>query len=168
MPDLAGNVAAILSHPDLRVKKEAIKALAKLPHPAAAAALSDLCFFPEETVALTATAALSAKREPDAVSALYRRAVQKRFLYPRYRLAHEAIDSLRSIGTNEALTALEYILKARAVWQTERFRAMKIHALRSIAKISGERGKEILKKALDASEKYIGAEAKRLTKKTNG
>ncbi len=168
IPDLAGNVAAVLSHPDLRVKKEAIKALSKLPHPAAAAALSDLCFFPEETVALTATAALSSKKEPEAVSALYRRAVQKRFLYPRYRLAHEAIDSLRSIGTDEALTALEYILKARAIWPTERFRAMKIHALRSIAKVSGERSKEILKKALDASEKYIGAEARRLTKKTNG
>lgn len=168
MPDLAGNVAAVLSHPDLRVKKEAIKALSKLPHPAAAAALSDLCFFPEETVALTATAALSSKREPEAVSALYRRAVQKRFLYPRYRLAHEAIDSLRAIGTAEALTALEYILRARAVWHTERFRAMKVHALRSIAKIPGERAKEILKKALDSSEKYIGAEAKRLTKKPGG
>ncbi len=167
VPDLATRVAAVLSHPDLRVKKEAIKALAKLPHPAAAAALADLCFFPEETVALTATAALSAKREPEAVSALHRRAVQKRFLYPRYRLAHEAIDSLRAIGTDEALTALELVFKARALWQTERFRAMKVHALRSIAKIPSERAREILKNALDSSEKYIGAEAKRLTKKTS-
>ncbi len=166
IPDLAGNVAAVLSHPDLRVKKEAIKALSKLPHPAAVAALAELCFFPEETVALTATAALSAKREPEAVSALYRRAVQKRFLYPRYRLAHEAIDSLRAIATDEAVAALDYILKTRAVWPTERFRAMKIHALRSIAKISGDRAREILKNALGASEKYIGAEARRLTKKT--
>ncbi len=167
IPDLAGNVAAVLSHPDLRVKKEAIKALSKLPHPAASAALADLCFFPEETVALTATAALSSKKEPEAVSALYRRAVQKRFLYPRYRLAHEAIDSLRAIGTDEAVSALEFILKTRAVWPTERFRAMKIHALRSVAKVSGDRSKEILKNALDASEKYIGAEARRLTKKTS-
>ncbi|MGE5190573.1 MAG: HEAT repeat domain-containing protein [Gemmatimonadota bacterium] len=167
VPELAANVAAVLSHPDFRVKKEAIKALSKLPHPAAAAALSDMCFFPEETVALTATAALSSKREPEAVSALYRRAVQKRFLYPRYRLAHEAIDALRSIGTDEALTALEYILKTRAVWETERFRAMKIHALRSIAKVSGNRAKEILNNALGASEKYIGAEARRLTRKTS-
>ncbi len=167
IPDLAGNVAAVLSHPDLRVKKEAIKALSKLPHPAAASALADLCFFPEETVALTATAALSAKKEPEAVSALYRRAVQKRFFYPRYRLAHEAIDSLRAVGTDEAVAALEFILKTRAIWATERFRAMKIHALRSIAKMSGERAKEILKNALGASEKYIEAEAKRLTKKTS-
>ncbi len=166
IPDLAGNVAAVLSHPDLRVKKEAIKALSKLAHPAAAAALAELCFFPEDTVALTATAALSAKKEPEAVSALYRRAVQKRFFYPRYRLAHEAIDSLRSIATDEAVTALEFILKARAIWQTEQFRAMKVHALRSISKIPGDRAKEILKNALDASDKYIGAEAKRLMKKT--
>ncbi len=167
VPDLAVNVAAVLSHPDLRVKKEAIKALSKLAHPAAASALADLCFFPEETVALTATAALSAKREPEAVSALHRRAVQKRFLYPRYRLAHEAIDSLRAIGTDEALIALELIFKARAIWHTERFRAMKVHALRSIAKIPTDRAREILKNALDSSEKYIGAEAKRLTKKTS-
>ncbi len=166
IPDLAGNVAAVLSHPDLRVKKEAIKALSKLAHPAAATALAELCFFPEETVALTATAALSAKKEPEAVQALYRRAIQKRFFYPRYRLAHEAIDSLRSIGTDEAVTALEFILKTRAIWQTERFRAMKIHALRSISKIPGDRAKEILKNARDASDKYIGAEAMRLMKKS--
>ncbi len=166
IPDLAGNVAAVLSHPDLRVKKEAIKALSKLPHPVAASALADLCFFPEETVALTATAALSAKKEAEAVQALYRRAVQKRFFYPRYRLAHEAIDSLRAIGTDEAVSALDFILKTRAIWPTERFRAMKIHALRSISKVSGDRAKEILKNALDASEKYIGAEARRLIKKT--
>jgi hypothetical protein len=96
LPDLAPHVGTVLSHPDLRVKKEAIKALSKLPHPSAVLALEELCFFPEETVALTATAAMSAKKESEAVLALYRRAVQRRFFFPHYRLAHEAIDSLRT------------------------------------------------------------------------
>ncbi len=88
MPDLAPHIAAALSHPDLRVKKEAIKALSRLNHPSAVTALGELCFFPEETVALTATAALAAKRDQEAILTLYRRAVLRNVLYPKYRLAH--------------------------------------------------------------------------------
>jgi len=162
LPDLAPNVAGILSHPDLRVKKEAIKALTKLSHPVAVTALGDLCFFPEENVALTATAALSSKKEAEAVLILYRRAVHKRFLYPNYRLAHEAIDALRAIGTDDAVTALEGILRTTAVWETQKFKAMKTHALRSISKIPGDRPMEVLQKSLHAPEKYLRFEAERL------
>jgi HEAT repeat protein len=162
LPDLAPHVATTLSHPDLRVKKEAIKALSKLPHPSAVLALGDLCFFPEETVALTATAAMSSKKEPEAVLALYRRTVQKRFLFPIFRLAHEAIDSLRAIGSDEAVTALEEILHATAVWETKKFKAMKIHALRSISKMSGEKARGVLDRAARAPERYLRAEAERL------
>lgn len=165
LPDLAPHVATVLSHPDLRVKKEAIKALSKLPHPSAVLALGELCFFPEETVALTATAAMSSKKESEAVIALYRRAVQKRFFFPHYRLAHEAIDSLRAIGTDEAVTALEEILRAVAVWETKKFRAMKTHALRSISKMHGEIAMEALERATRSPDRYLKTEAERLRKK---
>ncbi|GAB4363408.1 MAG: HEAT repeat domain-containing protein [Deltaproteobacteria bacterium] len=165
IPDLAPHIASTLSHPDLRVKKEAIKALSKLEHPSAVTALGELCFFPEETVALTATAALSAKREPEAVTTLYRRIVHRKVLYPHYRLAHEAIDSLRSIGTDAAIDALEEVLSAKAVWETANFRAMKIHALRSISRMGGNRPREILRKALGSPREYLRVEAERLAKR---
>jgi hypothetical protein len=165
LPDLAPHVATALSHPDLRVKKEAIKALSKLPHPSAVLALGELCFFPEETVALTATAAMSSKKESESVLTLFRRTVHKRFLFPSYRLAHEAIDSLRAIGTDEAITALEEILKTTAIWETKKFRAMKIHALRSISKMSGEKSDEVLERATRSPERYLRAEAERLLRK---
>jgi HEAT repeat protein len=148
------------------VKKEAIKALSKLPHPSAVLALGDLCFFPEETVALTATAAMSSKKESEAVLALYRRTVHKRFLFPSFRLAHEAIDSLRAIGTDEAVSALEEILHATAVWETKKFRAMKIHALRSISKMGGGKAREALDRATRAPERYLRAEAERMLGRT--
>jgi len=162
MPDLAPHVAATLSHPDLRVKKEAIKALSKIPHPSAVTALCELCFFPEETVALTATAALASKKEAEAVVALYRRAAAKLILYPNYRLAHEAIDSLRAIGTDDAITALEEILAMRALWCTEKFRAMKFHALRSISKMRGERPREILDRVRRSPDRSMRTEAERI------
>ena len=162
MPDLAPHVAATLSHPDLRVKKEAIKALSRIPHPSAVTALCELCFFPEETVALTATAALSSKKDTEAVVALYRRAAAKRILYPNYRLTHEAIDSLRAIGTEESVTALEEILALRALWSTKKFRAMKFHALRSISKIRGERSDEVLERARRSTDRSLRNEAERI------
>ncbi|MGB5197901.1 MAG: HEAT repeat domain-containing protein [Candidatus Deferrimicrobium sp.] len=162
MPDLAPHVASTLSHHDLRVKKEAIKALSRIPHPTSVTALCGLCFFPEETVALTATAALASKKETEAVVALYRRAAAKTFLYPNYRLAHEAIDSLRTIGTEDAVTALEEILALRALWRTEKFRAMKFHALRSISKIKGERSAEVLDRARRSGDRSLRLEAERI------
>jgi hypothetical protein len=162
MPDLAPHVASTLSHHDLRVKKEAIKALSRIPHPSAVTALCGLCFFPEETVALTATAALASKKETEAVVALYRRAAAKIFLYPNYRLAHEAIDSLRRIGTEEAVTALEEILALRVLWRTEKFRAMKFHALRSISKIRGERSEAVLDRARRSDDRSLRLEAERI------
>ncbi|HEY5766171.1 MAG TPA: HEAT repeat domain-containing protein [Candidatus Deferrimicrobiaceae bacterium] len=168
IPDLAPHVASVLSHPDLRVKKEAIKALSKIDHPSAVKSLGDLCFFPEETVALTATAALSAKREPEAVMTLYRRVVQRKLFYPHYRLAHEAIDALRNIGTEEALDALEGVLGASAVWETANFRAMKSHALRSISKMGGNRAREIVQKAVRSPKGYLRVEAERAMKRTEG
>jgi hypothetical protein len=125
-------------------------------------ALCELCFFPEETVALTATAALASKKETEAVVVLYRRAAAKRILYPNYRLAHEAIDSLRAIGTDEALTALEEILALRALWRTEKFRGMKFHALRSISKIKGERSEEVLERARRSADRSLRIEAERI------
>ncbi|MBI5904896.1 MAG: HEAT repeat domain-containing protein [Deltaproteobacteria bacterium] len=165
MPDLAPHVASTLSHPDLRVKKEAIKALSKIPHPSAVTSLCELCFFPEETVALTATAALASKRESEAVVALFRRAAMKKFLYPNYRLAHEAIDSLRSIGTGDAVTALEQILSLNAIFRTEKFRAMKSHALRSISKIKGEHSREAVERALRSPDRHLRSEAERALKR---
>jgi len=162
IPDLAPHVAATLSHPDLRVKKEAIKALSRIPHPSSVTALCELCFFPEETVALAATAALSSKKDTEAVVTLYRRAAAKRILYPNYRLAHEAIDSLRAIGTDEAVTALEEILALRAPWSTKKFLAMKFHALRSISKIRGERSEEVLQQARRSADRSLREEAERL------
>jgi len=162
MPDLAPHVAATLSHPDLRVKKEAIKALSKIAHPSAVNSLCELCFFPEETVALSATAALGLKRETESVVTLFRRIATKGFLYPNYRLAHEAIDSLRAIGTEEALKALEEVLSLQAVWNTEKFRAMKSHALRSISKIKGGRSMEVVEKALQSGDKFLRIEAQRI------
>jgi HEAT repeat protein len=144
------------------VKKEAIKALSRIPHPSAVTALCELCFFPEETVALAATAALSSKKEAEAIVALYRRAAAKLILYPNYRLAHEAIDSLRAIGTGEAVTALEEILALRALCSTKKFRAMKFHALRSISKIKGEWAEEALERARRSSDRSLRTEAERI------
>lgn len=164
-PELAPRIAGALSHPDLRVKKEAIRGLAKLPHPSAVTTLAQLCFFPEESTALTATAALSFKREDEAVLALYRRAVRKRVLFPSYRLAHEAIDSLRSIDTDQAVAALEEILRATAVWETANFREIKKHALQSISRMSGNRPQEIVRRMRSAPKAYLRHESERILKR---
>ena len=164
-PDLAPHIVTSLSHPDLRVKKEAIKGLSRLSHPSAVKALSELCFFPEESIALMATAALSRKKEEEAVQILARRAVQKRIFYPHYRLAHEAIESLRIIDTDAALSALEEILRTRVIRETTNSREMKQHALRCISRMAGDRPKEIVLREKSGPAAYLRAEAERILKK---
>ena len=165
MPDLAPQIMATLSHPDLRVKREAIKALSRINLPSSTTTICELCFNPEESVALTATAALASKREFEAVEALFKRATTRKFMYPNYRLAHEAIDSLRTIGTEEAAIALEQILALDAFWKTERFRAMKTHALRSLFSIKGSNIAEALHGILQGKDKILRREAKRILKR---
>lgn len=165
-PDLAPRIAESLSHPDLRVKKEAIRGLSKLSHPSAVTALGELCFFPEETIALSATAALSRKKEEEAVQVLLRRAVQKKVFFPQFRLAHEAIESLRGIDTDAAVTALEEILRTTAIWETSNIRELKKHALRCISRMSGDRPREIVLRARSAPEEYLRVETERILIKT--
>jgi hypothetical protein len=165
MPDLVPYITATLSHADLRVKKEAIKALARTDHPSSVTTLCELCFFPVETVALAATAALASKKESAAAVALFRRATDRKYLYPNYRLAHEAIDSLRAIGTDDAVIALEEILSLNAFWKTEKFQAMKSHALRSISMIRGERAAETLQRVLRTGDLHLRTEAERILKR---
>ena len=147
------------------MKKEAIRGLSRLSHPSAVTALGELCFFPEETIALSATAALSLKKEEEAVHILLRRAVQKKVFFPHYRLAHEAIESLRAIDSDAAVTALEEILRTTAIWETVKFRELKKHALRCISRMSGDRPKEIVLRTRSAPEAYLQVETERIVKK---
>ena len=165
MPDLAPQIISTLSHPDLRVKREAIKALSRISLPYATTTLCELCFHPEESVALTATAALSSKKEFEAVEALFRRATAKKFIYPNYRLAHEAIDSLRAIGTTEAVIALEQILALDTLWKTEKFHTMKTHTLKSLFSIKGSDAIEAFHGILQGNDKTLRREAERILKR---
>jgi len=165
MPDLAPQIMVTLSHPDLRVKREAIKALSRINLPSATTTLCELCFHPEESVALTATAALASKKEFDVIETLFRRATARKFMYPNYRLAHEAIDSLRAIGTEDAAIALEQILALDTFWKTEKFRAMQTHTLRSLFSIKGSSAAEALHGILKGSDKMLRREARRILKR---
>ena len=164
MPDLTPYIISTISHPDLRVKREAIKALSKVTHPSTVTTLCDLCFHPNEMVALAAIAALSSKKEPQAVVTLFRRITAKKYLYPNYRLAYEAIDSLRTIGTDDAAIALEEVLGMNVFWRTEQFQSMKAHALRSLYTLKGNAAGETLQNALQGNDKILRREAKRILK----
>ena len=166
MPDLAPYIISALSHPDLRVKRTAAKTLSKSSHPDALPTLCELCFRPERTLALTATAALSCRKEPEAVEALLRRATEKKFFYPDYRLAHEAIDSLQAIATDDAAAALEEILSLHVFWKTKNFQMMQSHALRSLYLIKGNSITETLQTILQGKDKILSREAKRILERT--
>ncbi|NNG46207.1 MAG: hypothetical protein HKM86_03720, partial [Deltaproteobacteria bacterium] len=101
----------------------------------------------------------------EAVLVLLRRAVQKKVFFPHFRLAHEAIESLRAIDSDAAVIALEEILRTTAIWETVKFRELKKHALRCISRMSGDRPKEIVLRTRSAPEAYLQAETERIVKK---
>jgi len=109
-------------------------------------------------VALAATAALSPKKETEAVVTLYRRAAAKRILYPTYRLAHEAIDSLRAIGTDEAVTASRRSSPARPVVH-KKVPGDEIPRPPEHLKDQGERSEEVLQRARRSADRSLRDEA---------
>jgi hypothetical protein len=111
------------------------------------------------------------KREAEAVEALYRRATARSgLLSPDYRLAHEAIDALRSIGTEDALHRLEQLLAFRPgyvlPWDTKGTREMKLRALHCISRMEGTAARECLLRVAESGRGALKEEAERLSRRT--
>jgi hypothetical protein len=111
------------------------------------------------------------KREHDAVEALYRRATARSGLLSLdYRLAHEAIDALRTIGTAEALARLEQLLSYRPAffvrWETKGTREMKFRVLHCLSRMEGKDAQDCLQRVASSFGGALGTEAERLVRRT--
>jgi len=65
-----------------------------------------------------------------------------------------------------AITIAAAYLGIAAIRESQKLRAMKSHALRSISKIRGENAREALQRCAKAPEGYLRMEAERLLKVT--
>lgn len=174
-PDFAHDITeAFLSEDerfrDPRVRREAIRALGRIPDPDALDFLSALTFDSDEGTRLAATAALGMKREAEAVEALHRRATARSGLFSLdYRLAHEAIDALRTIGTAEALGKLEELLSFHPAffirWETKGTREMKLRVLHCISRMEGQDARDALRRVAGSGKGFLKAEAERLVRR---
>lgn len=147
-PEAVSDFPPLLSHPDLRVRREVIRALTRIGGAESVAIL--LRPVEEEDAELSRQALLSlgALRDPTAVPVLLRLVERSDPLQRRAEIRKGAIRALGEIGSPEALPALEKVLMRRSLWRrtvTDEIRAAAATALGEI----GATESPALEKALE-------------------
>ncbi len=157
--EVASYIASTLQNKDIRVKKEAIKALSKNPSPDATTALGGCCFDSDENITTIAVSSLGRKKDDKAVQILEERFHKKKFIYPEYRVSLEIIESLKNIGTNRAVSALEKIATYNPLFKPKRMKELKSAAVQGIGRVKSEKAREVLEKLSRSSDIICKREA---------
>ncbi len=164
--EVAPHVVTTLQNPDLRVQKEAIKALSRIPGALSITAIGECCFDPNESIKTIAITALGSRKEEEAVEILRERFLTKNLLFPDTRLVREVIESLRNIGTESSVDLLRTIALYNPLVTPKKIREMKIHAVKTLGKMKSPRAKEVLEELSKNSDTVCRNVASKQLKRT--
>lgn len=147
-PEAISDFPPLLSHPDLRVRREAVRALTRIGGPEAVSIL--LRTVEEEDPELSRQALLSigALRDRSAVPVLLRLVERPDPLQRRVEIRKGAIRALGEIGSPEARPALEKILMRRSLWRRTVADEIRAAAATALGEIPAD-GSAALEKALE-------------------
>ncbi len=133
------------SYPDARVRKSAVKALARLKLPQTTSFLLQLLENEKEPEVLeTIIAALSALRVKEARQPLIDLINKGSLVGDNFELKLAAIDALGNIGSTETLSFLEELSKTRSLLWSGKAREIREKALEAIKAIKEDKNVELL------------------------
>lgn len=161
-PDSIGAIEGTFSHPEVRVKKEAMKALVKIHSPRSTQILLRMLGDEDPSVVMQAIISLGMLKDPGAIEALGAIATKREAFADNQDQKKEAVKALGIIGDRKALPYLTGIL-FRKVWfgkrSNEEMRAM---AAWSLGAIGGEDAINAVKQAAQDSEGELYHACKRI------
>lgn len=126
-----------LTYPDIRVKKEVIKTLAKLRTEDSIRELVRTFFSSEHSLALQAILSLGAIKETSAIPALLQLLKKRDFWGKLHEIKKETVKALGNIGDPKALPELYKIIKKKGFWRKKPHKELKALAALSLGKIEG-------------------------------
>jgi len=155
-PDSVPVLMKAAQHPDIRVKKEAMKALAKIGSPEGMQKLVEIADskgHPE--IGIHAIRLLGKAGEQGAVPALIRILKNRGAMLDNFELLEETVRSLGQIGAVEAVPVLREILLKRNILARNKSVNLGLEAAESLGLIGGKEAIDALKKGAESSQQQI-------------
>lgn len=145
-PAATGPMKPILAHPDIRVRRETVRALTRIGGQGATGVLLQLLEGSDVDLSQQALLSLGAMKNPDAVPALLRLLAQESSTRGP-DLRRGAIKALGEIGAPEAVPALLEILARKSFWRPGRHSELRAAAAVALGEIGDETALSALENA---------------------
>jgi len=154
-----GSVPALIksaSHPDLRVQKEVLKALAKIKIPEGVKMLVELADSkaPQE-IRIHSISLLGTIREKSAVPTLVKILKKKGAMLNEIEFLEEAVRALGKIGSAQAMPVLSDLLLKRSVFARAKSINLGVEAAEALGAIGGKEAEEILRRGAESRRQEI-------------
>ncbi|HHL40788.1 MAG TPA: HEAT repeat domain-containing protein [Deltaproteobacteria bacterium] len=153
LPHSLDSLTAAYGHRDVKVRKEVLKAVARIPSPRSVELLLGALHEGDDELALQAVISLGALRESSAVDALGEIALRKDSFSDNPALRKEAVKALGAIGDRSAVPYLARLLeKRRFLFGRKTNEELKVAAVLALGRIGGDEAAEVVRAAAGDAE----------------
>lgn len=148
-------------HKDVRIKKEVLKAVAKIPSNESTAFLLKRLVEDNATLKLQAIISLGVLKDPAAVKPLGNMAMKRYFFNENIEIRKEAARSLGMVGDRTAIAILKNILQKRVFWGKKQHDEVRAVAAISLGKIGGKDIIDLLEEMAISSKGIVNIACKK-------
>lgn len=158
-PSTVEQLKPILQHPDLRVRREAIRALTRIGGTAVVGILLRSLQGDDADLRRQAMLSLGAMKNPAAVPSLIQFIQAPDWRVRQLEGKKDAIRALGEIGSSDALPALAEIVDAQKFFYRARYNELRAAAVLAIGEIGGEDAVQFLEVLIDSSSQVLARTA---------
>ncbi|MFQ5480186.1 MAG: HEAT repeat domain-containing protein [Thermodesulfobacteriota bacterium] len=158
----------IYSHDNVKIKKEALKSLARIPSAEAAAFLSQALMEDDTSLVSQAIVSLGFLRDSSALENITEIAAKWEPFAKSHNLQKEAIKALGNIGSPDSVPALSGILMRKSWFSRQYNDELRALAAKSLGMIGNENAYKALETAMEKSEGALYATCKSALEKKDG
>ncbi len=151
----------IYNNDNVKVKKEALKSLARIPSATAARLLGEALSEEDISLATQAIVSIGSLGDPSAQEAIAKIAVKWTPFTKSFNMQKEAIKALGNIGGDVSVKTLRQILMRKSWFGKQENEELRELAAKSLGKINNEEARMSLKNAMRNSEGALYATCKR-------
>jgi len=139
-PQSIDGLKKAFQHPDVRVKREVLKAMAKMPSQDSLPILLEALVGGNKALRFQAVVSLGILKAPESTPHLMKIALKRGFIQDDVEIRKEAVKVLGVIGDRNATSTLIKLLKRRPLFKRKELNELRCLAAISLGKIGGDEG----------------------------